>query len=189
VIKAIIFDNFGVLTTDMWRAFVDTLPPNLVDIARQINRDRDSGVITDDEFVEQIEQLTGRRPNETENLSQEEVAKNVALLDYIRELKPNYKIGMISNVANNWIRDYFLTSEEQALFDDMVFSFEAKITKPDPRIYHLACERLGVSLEETVMIDDVESYCQAAQAEGMKTVVYRDLQQMKQDLGQILNHT
>lgn len=187
MIRAIIFDNFGVLTTDMWRAFVETLPEDLRDIARQINRERDSGVITDEEFTEQIEQLTGRLPQETENLNPTQLTKNVALLDYIRDLKPHYKIGMISNISSNWIREEFLTLDEQSLFDDMVFSFEVKITKPDPRIYHLACERLGVAPEEVIIVDDIESYCQAARDEGMQAVHFEDNDQLKREISQLLS--
>lgn len=116
------------------------------------------------------------------------IAKNTALLDYIRELKQNYKIGMISNIASNWIRDSFLTPEEQGLFDEMIFSYEVGMTKPDRRIFLLACERLRISPEEAVMIDDIESYCEAAHGTGMKAVTYRDLEQLKTELKPLLHH-
>jgi putative hydrolase of the HAD superfamily len=93
---------------------------------------------------------------DNESLLGNEIVKNDVLLDYIRELKKSYKIGMLSNVANNWIRDYFLTEDEQALFDEMIMSFEVGMTKPDPRIFLLACDRLRVGPHEAVLVDDVE---------------------------------
>lgn len=188
MIKAIIFDCFGVLTTDTWRAFVDSLSPEAdVNRARKLNRQLDAGLISREEFVAQVHEATGKYPTAVEKMLQSEIAKNTALLDYIRELKNDYAIGMVSNIASNWIRDSFLTAEEQELFDEMIFSFEVGMTKPDPRIFMLACERLRVGTHEAVMIDDIESYVEAAKGEGMHGVVYHDLAQLKRDLEPLLN--
>ncbi len=190
MISAIIFDCFGVLTTDTWRAFVDSLPDNVdVQKARDLNRAYDSGLLTNEEFLEQVFDVTGSRPEQIEEMIDNEVTKNRALLDYIRELKKNYKIGLLSNVATPWITDSFLTSEEQELFDAMVFSFEVGMTKPDPRIFMLACERLRVGPHEAVMVDDIEPYCEAARTEGLKAVTYKDLRQLKHELSEILSRT
>ena len=70
--------------------------------------------------------------------------KNTELLDYIRTLKPTYKIGLLSNVSSNWIHT-FLTKPELDLFDDLVLSFEVGMTKHDARIFSLTSGRLGVS--------------------------------------------
>lgn len=188
MIKAIIFDCFGVLTTDTWRAFLDTLPPTAdVDRARELNRAVDAGVISHEEFLDGVEECTGFRPPEVEKLMGGEVAKNIALLDYIRTLRPQYAIGLVSNISSNWIRDSFLTIEEQGLFDEMIMSHEVGMTKPDPRIFMLACERLRVAPHEAVLIDDIDRYVAAAQAEGLKGVVYEDFVQMKQELGALLD--
>jgi HAD superfamily hydrolase (TIGR01549 family) len=188
VIRAIIFDCFGVLTTDTWRAFIDSLPEGAnVERARELNRAVDAGVISHQEFLEGVEEATGFRPPEIEKMMGGEVTKNVPLLDYIRTLKPDYAIGMISNISSNWIRDSFLTPEEQELFDEMVMSHEVGMTKPDPRIFMLACERLRVGPHEAVMIDDIDRYIAAAEGEGLKGIVYQDLQQLKQQLAPLLN--
>jgi HAD superfamily hydrolase (TIGR01509 family) len=188
VIKAIIFDCFGVLTTDTWRAFIDTLPDTAdVARARDLNRAVDAGVITHDEFLAGVEEATGFRPPQIEKMLGGEVAKNIALLDYIRTLKPQYGIGMISNISSNWIRDSFLTPEEQELFDEMIMSHEVGMTKPDPRIFMLACERLRVGPHEAVMIDDIDRYVSAAQAEGLRGIVYTDFVEFKQQLEPLLD--
>jgi epoxide hydrolase-like predicted phosphatase len=189
VIKAIIFDCFGVLTTDTWRAFLDSLPAE-ADIARarELNHQYDAGLITLEQFLEQVHEATGKSPQLVERMLDNEITKNTPLLDYIKDLKQTYKIGLLSNIATNWIKDNFLNIEEQALFDTMVFSYEVGMTKPDPRIFELACERLGVEPSEAVMIDDVEWYCQSAQSLGMKAIVYKDFNQLKQDLQAVLDH-
>lgn len=189
MIQAIIFDCFGVLTTDTWRAFTDSLPPGVdVDRARDLNRQYGAGLMSKKEFLRQVKEVTDQSPRLIEEVLDSEVAKNTVLLAYIRELKQTYKIGMLSNVATPWITDSFLTTDEQALFDEMIFSYEVGITKPDPRIFMLACERLRVGPHEAVMVDDIKSYCEAAKREGMHAIWYRDFKQFKQDLERILSH-
>lgn len=188
MIKAIIFDCFGVLTTDTWHAFIDSLPPEAdVEAARELNRAYDAGLISREVFLENVEYVTGSRPQEVEKLLSSEVTKNTALLAYIRDLRPNYAIGMISNIATNWVRDSFLTPEEQALFDQMIFSYEVGMTKPDPRIYMLICERLRIGPHEAIMVDDIDRYVMAAKAEGLKGVVYKDFSQAKTEIDLLLN--
>lgn len=188
MIKAIIFDNFGVLTRDKWKEFVATLPQEQKQPARDINHAYDAGHMDEAEFLSGIKKLTGRSPGEVENLAISEIGKNEELLLHIKQLKANYKIGLISNIASNWIRETLLNKAEQELFDDMVLSFEVGMTKPDPRIYQIACERLGVEPRETVFVDDIESYCEAARAVGMQAVCYHDFVQFKAELEQILSH-
>lgn len=190
MIKALIFDCFGVLTTDTWRAFCDSLPPDAdVGKARELNKQYDAGLITKQEFVDQVYEATGQHPRQIEEMLSNEIAKNSILIDYIRELKSrDYLIGLLSNVATPWITDTFLSPEEQEIFDAMIFSYEVGMTKPDPRIFMLVCERLRVGPHEAVMIDDIESYCEAAKAEGLKAITYQDFSQLKQDLELLLSH-
>ena len=186
MIKAIIFDCFGVLTAAKWKEFVSNLPEDQKRPARDLNHAYDAGLMTEKQFIDQVKELTGRDPGEVENLTVEEIGKNKRLLDYIGVLKPNYKIGILSNVASNWVRDYFLNPEEQKLFDVMLFSYEAGTTKPDPQIYHLITEKLGVEPSECIFIDDTEPYCQAAKAVGMKAIIYENFEQMKEELEKLL---
>lgn len=155
--------------------------------AMELMHQSTAGLISYDDFTSRVAQLTGNSPERIKSLLRNEQSKNTQLLEYISELKQRgYKIGLLSNIANNWVRESFLTADEQELFDEMIFSYEVGMTKPDPRIYMLACERLRVSAHEVVMIDDIASYVEAAKAEGMAGVVYSDFAQMKGELEAIL---
>ena len=191
MVKAIIFDCFGVLTTDSWRAFVDSLPPDIdAQQARELNHQLDKGLITQEEFKQQIFELTGSEPQFIERMLDNEVFKNATLLDYIRELKgKGYKIGLLSNIASDWIRSTFLTEAEAELFDQMILSYEVGMTKPDPRIFMLACERLRVAPSETVLVDDVPIYCEAAQSQGLKAIVFEDTKQAIVELDVLTSDT
>lgn len=186
MIKAIIFDCFGVLTIDLWKQFKATLPASLQNQASDLNHAYDAGLLTESQFINQVKRLTGRKPWQVEELSKYEVAKNRELINYIRRVKSSYKIGMISNIASNWVRDEFLTKDEQSLFDDMVFSYEVGVTKPDARIFNFACERLNIKPEHTIFTDDSPTHCEGAAKVGMKTILYTDYGQMKRELEQML---
>ncbi len=184
--KAIIFDCFGVLTADTWHEFTMSLPADQAAQARSLNRAYDSGIISLQDFLTGVQDVTGKKPKLVEEMLDKETSKNTALLSYIAYLKNNYKISLLSNIGTNWIRESFLSPDEQALFDDIVLSFEVGMTKPDPAIYELACKRIGVKLDETIIIDDIERNCEVAKSMGMKAIQYQDFMSMKTQLENIL---
>lgn len=85
-------------------------------------------------------------------------------LPTVRQLKDNgYKIGLLSNCS---IEIPILWPETPLadFFDSAVFSSRERVTKPDPRIYQLACERLGVTPETCLYVADGENHELAAAA-------------------------
>jgi HAD superfamily hydrolase (TIGR01509 family) len=187
MIKAIIFDCFGVLTTDLWKEFVATLPPEQHAAARDLNYAYDSGRLSRDEFRAEVEKLTGQLPHEIETTIGSAVEKNHALLEYIEELTKKYKVSILSNIASDWVRSQFLTVEEQKLFNSMIFSHDVGMAKPDRAIFELAAERLAVRPEECVLIDDSPRHVAGAESVGMKGIIYENFEQMKHELEKALN--
>ena len=189
VIKAIIFDCFGVLTTDNWKEFCAMLPVDAgVEEARRLNHAWDAAKITYEQFLEGVEKATGHPKQEVSAMLDKGNPKNELLFEYIPELKKRrYKLGILSNVSTTWIRDEFLNESDQKYFDDMIFSFELGATKPDPLLYRTACTNLGVRPSEAVFIDDNPGYCEGAQKFGMKAIYYQNFPKMKQDLEKLLD--
>jgi putative hydrolase of the HAD superfamily len=189
MIQAIIFDCFGVLTTDLWREFTATLPDAQRRKAGRLNQAYCSGSLTSEEFLEAVADLTGTPQGRVRNIITNEGAganKNTRLLALIAVLKRSYKIALLSNVASSWVRDDFLTAEEQKLFDSFTFSYEVGLAKPDPRMFRLAAKRLDVPPSACVLVDDVERYCDVARELGMQTILYQNFPQAKLDLEQTL---
>jgi epoxide hydrolase-like predicted phosphatase len=56
------------------------------------------------------------------------------------------------------------------LFDTVVDSSEVGLRKPNPAIYHLTCERLGVIPDRAVLLDDIESNLRGAEAAGLRAI-------------------
>lgn len=189
MITAIIFDCFGVLTIDPWKEFCSSLAPAVRKQAQDLNYALDGGYITQREFVEQVHKLTGQQTQAIEAVFSPKSPKNHALLEYITELKQQYKIGLISNISSTWITDEFLTTKEQQLFDDMVLSFQVGATKPEPRIFQIACDNLDVQPDQVIFIDDLDLNVTAAQEFGMQGIVYQNFVQTKQALQALLANT
>ena len=102
---------------------------------------------------------------------------NEQLLNFIREKKQNgSKIAVLSNVAQ-YSFDQFFSKEEQAeLFDELVLSGNEGVSKPDVRIFEIACERLGENPENCVFVDDSPENILAAEKLGMRGIVYVDFE-------------
>lgn len=112
---------------------------------------------------------------------------NRELFEYIeKELKPHYKIGIISNVMAGFIHMMF-SKEQLALFDDIILSYQTGTSKPDPAIYKMSLKNLGVKPEEAVFLDDQERLCEGARAVGMQAICFKDFAQAKKDLEKLLS--
>ena len=76
-------------------------------------------------------------------------------IELLEELK---KQGYLWYVLSNWSAETFLGTKEKFsflnLFDGLIISGEEKLIKPDPKIFHLACERFNLIPENTLFIDD-----------------------------------
>jgi putative hydrolase of the HAD superfamily len=94
-----------------------------------------------------------------------------ANLDVVRRLRPGYKLSVLSN-ADQTLRDRLLRLELHALFDDVVVSAEVGIAKPEPAIFLLAAERLGLRPAECAFVDDWAPNVEAARALGMRAVLH-----------------
>jgi putative hydrolase of the HAD superfamily len=67
--------------------------------------------------------------------------------------REGYRLALVSNVSDTAAIPITHLGLDR-LFDELVLSHEVGILKPDPAIYELACQRLGVSPEETMFVAD-----------------------------------
>jgi epoxide hydrolase-like predicted phosphatase len=111
---------------------------------------------------------------------------NWELLEYIRRLHPQYKVGLLSNAWDNLRHTLHTRWNIDGLFDELVISAEVKMIKPDPRIFHLALERLHVLPSETVFIDDIDENVLAARNEGLLAIHHQDTRQTLNTLSRYL---
>jgi putative hydrolase of the HAD superfamily len=106
----------------------------------------------------------------------------------IRGLRPAIKTGLISNAWDNLRRLLIEDFRIADAFDTLVISAEEGVMKPDPRIYHTALRRLGVTAGESIFVDDVLDNVRGAEAVGMRGVHFRSPEQARREIEQLLRN-
>jgi len=189
MIKAIIFDLFGVILTDGLQALVDELTlraPDKGERIREIAYASSRGLITSEESNTEIAELLGLPYDTYRTKVKASEARDSALLDYIVELRKEYKTGLLSNVGRGGLLRRFQVEELDRYFDATVASAEIGYAKPEAQAYEIIADRLGVLLDECVFTDDREEYCLGAQGVGMTAIQYQSFDQFKSELEKIL---
>jgi len=98
------------------------------------------------------------------------------MVEALRRIKARFKTGCITNNVPSMQAvgadrpDNLYRREIVEMFDEMIESSKLGIRKPDPRIYELMCEKLGVAPEESVYLDDLGGNLKPARAMGMITI-------------------
>lgn len=96
------------------------------------------------------------------------------LMAYAATLRATCRVAILSNSAPGAREQEEARYAFAATFEPIIYSHEVGLAKPDPRIYALTCERLGVRPEETVFLDDTQTCVDGATACGMHAVLHRD---------------
>jgi len=112
---------------------------------------------------------------------------DAALLDFLRSLRPERKVGLISNAWSS-LRAFILLNNFEDLFDAMIISAEVGLMKPDPRIYRLALKILNVQPAESVFLDDVLVNVEAARSTGMSAIQFTQPEKTLEELRQLLSN-
>ena len=91
-----------------------------------------------------------------------------------------YTIGLLSNAEQAAMQ--FFYEQGYAMFDAAVFSCAVGTRKPEQRIYEIALERLQVKAHEAIFIDDRADFIAGAQRLGIRTILFKDPEQVREDL-------
>ena len=189
MIKAIIFDCFGVVLTDALQIVREELALTdptgalaITDIVAANNR----GMLDPKESNQQIAEILGLSVDEFRAKIASGEVRNTALLNYIVQLKKEYKTAMLSNIAGSSLRRRFPNDELSTYFDVVVASGDIGYVKPEASAYEAVAEQLGVRLDECVFTDDRELFCSAAEGVGMRAIVYAGFAQFRSELQALL---
>jgi putative hydrolase of the HAD superfamily len=177
-------DFGGVLTTNVFESFrafceAEGLEPDAVkkvfrergeglDLLRQLER----GELEVDEFSERFAPLLGVRQAEgmVERLFAG-IKPDEPMIGAVRRVRASgIPTGLISNSWGGTTYDLPLIEE---LFDAAVISGEVGLHKPEPEIFRMGAERIGVPPEECLFVDDLEENCVGAEAVGMTAILHR----------------
>ncbi len=112
------------------------------------------------------------------------------MVEALRRCKARVKVGCITNNVSAGSGAGMARSEAKAalvadimaLFDHVIESSKVGIRKPDPRIYEMACEALGVAPGASVYLDDLGINLKPAARLGMTTIKVLNAPQALADL-------
>ena len=107
------------------------------------------------------------------------------LVDFIRSLRENYHVGLISN-AWDGMRAHLERTGLIELFETVIISAEVGVMKPEAKIYHLALEQAQVKANEAVFVDDMPVNIEACESRGMTGILFNDPQKSIERLKKVL---
>jgi putative hydrolase of the HAD superfamily len=195
-VKGLLVDFGGVLTSNVFesfRAFCRTEglePDSFVDLfrdgeARQELRRVETGQISEEEFGEIVAARLGvAEAEDIVNRLFAGMRPDYAMVDAVRRAKAaGIRTGLVSNSigAGRYDRSQF-----PELFDGVVISAEEGMHKPQPGIFLLGAERVGLPPHECVFVDDLRENCDGAEAVGMVAVLHRGAEGTLPELERLL---
>ena len=172
MIKAIIFDCFGVMYGGSLATLADMAPLEQRQAIYDCNQAKDYGYINYPEYLQQIGELIGIAPEAVDTIMRQHHIANTWLIDYAQELRKQYRVALLSNIGDQ--TEQLFDGKVRELFDEVVLSYQEGIAKPNPEIFTLTAERLGVAPGECVMIDDLMTNCEGAEVAGMQSILHTD---------------
>ena len=184
--RGLLVDFGGVLTTnvfDSFRAFCEDegLDPQAIKrlfredpSALECVRGLERGDLTEEQFAERFGELLELEPERRGGLVDRmfgHIQEDGDMVEALRRARAQgVRTGLISNSmgAGRYDRSTF-----PELFDGVVISGDEGMHKPEPAIYELGAERVGLPAADCVFVDDLRENCEGAEAVGMTAVLHR----------------
>ena len=182
--RGLLVDFGGVLTTnvfDAFRAFAEREglerdavkklfreDPRAIEALRQLER----GEMQVPEFEREFGPLLGVEQSDglVDRLFAEMGPDDAMIAAVRRAREAGVSTGLVSN---SWSTDHYQRDQLDQLFDAVVISAEVGLNKPEPEIFQLSAERIGVEPGRCVFVDDLKENCEGAEAVGMTAVLHR----------------
>ncbi len=206
-VGAVISDFGGVLTSPLqgsFEAFEETSGVPLRELGTAMAAigarlgvnplfELETGRLSEPEFLSAIgTQLTAQlgRPIDMDGFGERYFASllpNERMIGYMRDLRERgYKLAICTNNVREWDRRWRAMLPVDEIFDVVVDSAFVGTRKPEPRIYELTLEALGVDAGSALLIDDIEANCVAARELGIRAVWFQTSDQAIADSEAVL---
>lgn len=198
-VQAIVSDFGGVLTSPLLRSFAafqdsSGIPLEALGQAMAAVGERDganplfeleTGRLSERDFLAKLEEELRAelgRPVEMHGFAEAYFAHletNEELISYLRSLREGrgLRLALLTNNVREWEPRWRAMIPVDDLFELVVDSAFVGVRKPEPEIYELTLQRLGVPAAAALLIDDIEVNCEAARALGMPAVWFRSTEQ------------
>jgi putative hydrolase of the HAD superfamily len=149
----------------------------------------DQGLMTPEEYWTDFARRAGVTINEelVEELRLMDTAMwsriDIEMTDWVEQL---HKAGMTTALLSNMQHDMAAHARKQfdwlRHFDHQILSCELRLIKPDAAIFRRTIERIGVSPQETLFVDDREANVDTARAMGIRAIRFESTEQLRSEL-------
>ena len=102
---------------------------------------------------------------------------------FLQKLSKRYKLCLLSNTDPIHVAHLEATYDFFQYFSRRIYSCSVKASKPNPLIYREALAACKAKAEESVYIDDIRAYVEAAQKLGLAGIVFQSPEQLATELG------
>ena len=178
-LKYIIFDVMGVIFTvgddveGLLIPYVRALNPEIAaQSIRDAYHDASLGHIRACELWEMAGMTKAKIPEIERQYLETSFDLDEDFLPCAKALKARYGLALLSNDISDWSRYLRVFYGIEPLIDAALVSGDLGVRKPDPAIYHLALDRLGVQASECVFIDDHPERVEAARKLGICSILF-----------------
>lgn len=194
MIKTIIFDIGGVLAGFDWRTFYEgqgfggEMIERLADatVRSEVWKEYDRGCLTDEEILQrfvandpEIETEIRKALDDFHGL----VTKYDYAIPWVKELKAEgFQILVLSNFSQKALRECWHGLDFLPYVDGGILSFQDKLIKPMPEIYHLILDRYHLTPGECVFMDDTQPNVDAARAIGIHAFRFENQRRLGRNL-------
>lgn len=180
-IKAIIFDFFGVISTEvtpLWfeEHFGKTKSSQL---KQKYMSSTDNGDATKEELFYSLSLISNQTPEEIEADFSRRAKIDAEMVSLIERLKANYKIALLSNAQGEWLEEILQKHNLNRLFDVKIISSFVHCAKPKKEIYELTLSHLNLKAAQTIFIDDNPQNVQTAKELGLTSFIFTDITSLK----------
>lgn len=114
-------------------------------------------------------------------------------LEILTQLKKRYRLALLSNTAyrsSETVCEELLEAKLDGLFEVVVTAHDVGIRKPNPRMFEIVLEKLGVTPDEAVMVGDIISTdIFGGNRIGMRTVLFQPSEDYQRSSWEHPNHT
>jgi putative hydrolase of the HAD superfamily len=208
MIRGVVSDFGGVLTTPLMGAFfafqarsgvpLPDLYAAMTSIGERLGveplHELETGRLREADFLEDLgAQLTERlgRPTAMHDFGESYFSglePNPPMIELMRELRhAGYRMAICTNNVREWEPLWRAMLPVEEIFEEVIDSAFVGHRKPDPEIYGITLERLGLPAQEVLFVDDVEINCEAARDAGMHAVQFLDNEQAIDEIRAMLN--
>lgn len=193
MVRALIFDWFGVCTTENW---ADCLARELsaklhVDDAtvrtafKSLLQPFARAELSSDEFLRRFigALTTEQNPTDFAYLFSETLPTvNEQLLQYIQKLRGTYHTYLLSNNFGPVFPEYEKRIAFPDYFDKLFLSHQLGVSKSQPEIWARVLPQVDCAPQDMIFIDNKDTYLAPAKSLGMDTILYQQNEQVISDL-------